>query len=152
VDKDTLDHLKTLHTAAIDARNGYQEALEDAEGRGCSALFRDMIALHEGNARALAAELTKAGETPDDSGSFMSVVHQTIMNVRSLFNGLDESVLPGLIDGEKRNVSKYDDALRTVSGQTTTAMLNAQRKQIQQKIMQMELEQADFDRTASATH
>jgi uncharacterized protein (TIGR02284 family) len=152
MDKDTLDHLKTLHTAAIDARNGYQEALEDAEGHGCSALFRDMIALHEGNARALAAELTKAGETPDDSGSFMSVVHRTIMNVRSLFNGLDESVLPGLIDGERRNVSKYDDALRAVSGQTTTAMLNAQRGQLQQKITQMELEQADFDRTASATH
>uniref|UniRef100_Q07S33 DUF2383 domain-containing protein n=1 Tax=Rhodopseudomonas palustris (strain BisA53) TaxID=316055 RepID=Q07S33_RHOP5 len=151
MDKDTLDHLKTLHTAAVDARNGYQEALEDAEGRGCSALFRDMIALHEGNARALAAELTKAGETPDDNGSFMSVVHQTIMNIRSLFSGLDESVLPGLIDGEKRNVSKYDDALRDVSGQPVAALLTTQRGQLQQKIAQMELEQADFDRTADAT-
>jgi hypothetical protein len=28
-----------------------------------------------------------------------------------MFNGLEESVLPGLIDGEKRNVSKYDDAI-----------------------------------------
>jgi uncharacterized protein (TIGR02284 family) len=152
VDKDTLDHLKTLHTAAIDARNGYQEALEDAEGRGCSALFRDMIALHESNARALAAELTKAGEKPDDSGSFMSLVHQTIMNVRSLFNGLDESVLPGLIDGEKRNVSKYDDALRAVASQPIVATLTAQRGQIQQKIAQMELEQRDFDHAAAATH
>ena len=41
----------------------------------------------------------------------MTVVHETIMDVRSMFNGLDESVLPGLIDGEKRNVSKYDDAI-----------------------------------------
>lgn len=149
MDKDTLDQLKSLHTAAIDARNGYQEALEDAEGHGCSSLFRDMIALHEGNARALAAELTKAGETPDDSGSFMSVVHRTIMNVRSLFNGLDESVLPGLIDGEKRNVSKYDDALRIVTVPPLVALLTSQRGAIQQQIGRMELEQADYDRAAA---
>ena len=41
----------------------------------------------------------------------MTAVHKTIMDVRSMFDGLDESVLPGLIDGEKRNVAKYDAAL-----------------------------------------
>jgi len=41
----------------------------------------------------------------------MSVVHRTIMGVRSLFDGLGESVLPGLIDGEERNRSAYDKAL-----------------------------------------
>jgi hypothetical protein len=59
-------------------------------------------------------------------------------------------VLPGLIDGEKRNVSKYDDALRAISGQPVAALLTSQRGQIQQKIAQMELEQAEFDRTAAA--
>jgi hypothetical protein len=44
-------------------------------------------------------------EIPDENGFFMSVVHKTIIDVRSLFNGLDDSVLPGLIDGEKRNVA-----------------------------------------------
>ena len=116
MDSDTLDHLKSLHTNAIDARNGYQEALEDAEGKGMTPLFRDMIALHEGNAAELARELTKANEIPDDKGSFMTMVHKTIMDVRSLFDGLDESVLPGLIDGEKRNVSKYDDAFKDADG------------------------------------
>jgi hypothetical protein len=57
-----------------------------------------------------------------------------------------------LIDGEKRNVSKYDDALRVTSSQPIVATLTAQRGQIQQKIAQMELEQADFDRTAAASH
>ena len=72
MDSATLDHLKSLHTSAIDARNGYQEALEDAEGKGMTPLFRDMIALHEGNAAELARELTKANEIPDDKGSFMT--------------------------------------------------------------------------------
>ncbi len=105
------DELKSLHTAAIDARNGYEEALQDAEGKGMTPLFHEMIAVHTKNANALSGELQRAGEQADDKGSFMSAVHRTVMSVRSMFGGLDESVIPGLIDGEKRNVSHYDDAI-----------------------------------------
>lgn len=150
MDSEILDQLKSLHTSAVDARNGYQEALEDAEGKVMTPLFRDMIALHEGNAGELARELTKANEVPDDKGSFMSVVHKTIMDVRSLFNGLDESVLPGLIDGEKRNVSKYDDALKDAKPTADlAALLNVQRGKIAQKIAQMETQKAASLRAAS---
>jgi uncharacterized protein (TIGR02284 family) len=105
------DHLKSLHTMSIDARNGYQAALKDAEGHGLTSVFNEMSSMHGTNASQIAAELAKAGENPDDGGSFMSVVHRAIMDVRSLFNGLDRSVLPGLIDGETRNLSSYDEAL-----------------------------------------
>jgi hypothetical protein len=81
---ETVDHLKALHTSAIDARNGYQEALKDAEGRGMTPVFRDMMTLHADNAAELARELVKANELPDDEGSFMTTVHKTIMDVRSL--------------------------------------------------------------------
>jgi uncharacterized protein (TIGR02284 family) len=150
LDADILDHLKSLHTSAIDARNGYQEALKDAEGRGLTPLFADMIALHESHAAELARELTKANEIPDDKGSFMTLVHKTIMDVRSLFNGLDESVLPGLIDGEKRNVSKYDDVLNEAKPPADVAdLLTAQRTAIAQKIAQMETRKAAYDNRAS---
>jgi uncharacterized protein (TIGR02284 family) len=150
LDQDTLDHLKTLHTSEIDARNGYEEALEDAEGKGMTALFRDMIALHDANADELGGALINAGETADDSGSFMSIVHRTIMNVRSLFNGLDGSVLPGLIDGEKRNVGKYDDALKSAAApEAIRTLLTAQRSKIQQKIALMESQKAAYEATAS---
>ena len=150
MESDILNHLKTLHTSAIDVRNGYQEALNDAEGKGMSPLFRDMIALHEGNAGELKRELTKANEIPDDKGSFMTVVHQTIMDVRSLFDGLDESVLPGLIDGEKRNLAKYDDALEDArTSPDIAAVLNAQRGRIAQKIAQMEAQKNAPVRAAS---
>jgi uncharacterized protein (TIGR02284 family) len=145
-----MDHLKTLHASAIDARNGYREALKEAEGKALSPLFRDMIALHEGHATELARELTKADQIPDDNGSFMTVVHQTIMDVRSLFNGLDESVLPGLIDGEKRNVSKYDATLKEARLPPGIAgLLNAQRGKIAQKITDMEMQKAASVRAAS---
>ena len=143
MDKDILDHLKSLHTSEIDARNGYEKALEDAEGKGMSPLFHDMIALHDDNATELEGELVKAGEKPDDDGSFMTLVHQTIMNVRSLFGGLDDSVLPGLIDGETRNVGKYDDALMAVSSSPAiVSLLSAQRSKIQEMIALMETQKA----------
>ena len=137
------DHLKTLHTAAIDARNGYQEALDDAEGqdkeRRMTPLFRDMVALHQRHADQLGQELTKAGVTPDQDGSFMSTVHKTIMDVRSLFGGLDDSVVPGLIDGEKRNVAAYDDAINGAAQPTSIeSLIGDQRAELVKKIAEME--------------
>ena len=150
MDQQLLDHLKSLHTAAIDARNGYQEALEDAERKGMTPLFAEMIALHESHSGALSYELTKSGEKADDSGSFMSTVHKTIMDVRSLFNGLDASVLPGLIDGEKRNVSKYDQALKDAKSSAEIAtLLTGQRAQIVQKIAEMEARRAAAKQSAA---
>lgn len=149
MNKDILDHLKSLHTSAIDARNGYQEALKDADGKGMTPLFREMLALHNSNAGELARELTRANEIPDEKGSFMTVVHETIMDVRSLFNGLDESVLPGLIDGERRNVSKYDDALKEVAATPHFAnLLTSQREKIVQKIAAMEAQKAASEHAA----
>jgi uncharacterized protein (TIGR02284 family) len=139
LDSDILNHLKSLHTSSVDARNGYQEALEDADGKGMTPLFRDMIALHEANASELGRLLVKANEIPDERGSFMTMVHKTIMDIRSLFNGLDESVLPGLIDGENRNISKYDDILKDAKLPADIAtVLAAQRDRIMQKVTQME--------------
>lgn len=139
MDDTTRNHLKTLHTAAIDARNGYQEALEDAEGKGLTPLFRDMVALHQRHADELHRVLTEAGEKPDDGGSFMSTVHKTIMDIRSLFGGLDDSVLPGLIDGEKRNVAKYDDAINGAPPPShIEKMIGEQRGDLARKIVEME--------------
>jgi uncharacterized protein (TIGR02284 family) len=127
-----LDHLKSLHTAAIDARNGYRRALEDAgKGPDLTRLFRDMAALHDRNAAELATLLAGAGERPDDGGSFMSTIHRAIMDIRSLFGGLDESILPGLIDGEERNIGQYDDALpHAAHDANLTAALSGQRERL----------------------
>ena len=154
-----LDHLKSLHTSAIDARNGYREALRDTEGKeaeskaieskAMTALFRDMAALHDSHASELARELTRNNELADDGGSFMTTVHKTIMDVRSMFDGLDESVLPGLIDGEKRNVGKYDAALKAPElAANVSGLLARQRDSLQQKIGLMESERASSERVS----
>ena len=150
MDTHIVDHLKTLHTSEIDARNGYEEALEDAEGKGLTPLFRDMIGLHHANAEELGGMLINAGEDANDTGSILSIVHRTIMSVRSLFDGLDGSVLPGLIDGEKRNVTKYEEALRVLAGSPAIGnVLEAQRDKIQAKIALMEQQAAAYEAAES---
>ena len=146
---DILDHLKSLHTSAIDARNGYQEALKQADGKRMTPLFREMMELHERNAAELARALARDNEVADEKGSFMTVVHETIMDVQAMFNGLEESVLPGLIDGEKRNVSKYDDAILSARTRPIIAnFLATQRDSIVKKIAAMEAQKAANDHKA----
>ncbi len=135
---DIIAQLKTLHTHAVDARNGYEEALHDAEGRGMTPLFRDMISLHTTNAEELLDLLGRMGHRPDRNGSFMSTVHRTIMGIRSLFGGLDEEVLPGLIDGENRNVSRYAEALESHDmSADVRVLLETQRRRIEVAVAAM---------------
>lgn len=89
--------------------------MNDAEGKSLSPLFKGLADLHECHATELTTLLVEHGQTPDANGSFMTMVHKTIMDVRSFFGGLDESVIPGLIDGEKRKVAKYGEALKEPS-------------------------------------
>jgi uncharacterized protein (TIGR02284 family) len=143
MDKETQDHIESLHTRAIDACNGYEEALEDAEGRGLTPLFREMIALHTHNADELAAELANNGQASSGGGSFMSTIHRTIMSIRSLFGGLDESILPGLIDGETRNLSRYDDALAAPAlPADMRSLLQRQRDRIEAAVTRMQAAKA----------
>ena len=139
---DVLEQLKSLHTQAVDAEHGYQAALDDAKGRGETPLFREMIALHQSNAAELSTYLVRAGAPVNDDGSFMGVVHRTIMNIRSVFNGLDESVLPGLIDGEERNRSGYDESLEMANlPEEVRSLLAKQRDSIDAAIARMRMTQ-----------
>ena len=132
------DALKSLHTTLVDSKKGYEEALADAEGKGLTPLFRDMIALREKNHAELDTLLRAAGETPDESGSFLSLVHKTIFKVRSVFNGLDESVLPGLIDGETRIADAYEDVLGNTPPAEASAALDRQLNALRGKISEMQ--------------
>jgi uncharacterized protein (TIGR02284 family) len=135
------DTLTRLHTDAVDASKGYAEALEDSDGHSLFDLFRQMQTLHSQAASELADELIRLGAPPRESGSLLSLVHQSIMKLRSLVGGLDASVLPGLIDGEKRILASYDDALRQGSlSAAATAVVQRQRGQLSQAISQMQSE------------
>jgi uncharacterized protein (TIGR02284 family) len=135
---DYTDTLKTLHTTLVDSRNGYDEALQDAEGKGLTSLFREMIALRDRDTQKISAMLQVLGQQPDSSGSFMSTVHRTVISVRSMITGLDASILPSLISGEERIMKTYDEAIAAAPGQGgDNSELVAQRNTLQAVIDNM---------------
>lgn len=137
-----IDSLKNLHTVLVDSKHGYEEALEDADGRGMSQLIQDMIALRVKDAGEIANELSTLGEKTDENGAFMTTVNRAIISLRALFSGLDESILPGLIDSEQRIVKYYDSALETVGSSVDREMLTRQRQNLLKIIADMEAKRA----------
>jgi uncharacterized protein (TIGR02284 family) len=135
--KERIDTVMSLHTALVDSRNGYEEALEDAKGKGLSGLFRDMIELRLKDAEELAQLLLAGGQAPDRDGSFMSSVHRTVIKIRSLFTDLDASILPGLIDGEERILGYYGEAIAAAAGTREEHVLDLQRKRLRHKVDEM---------------
>jgi hypothetical protein len=133
---DQIDKVRSLHNVLIDSKNGYEQALEDAGKQGMTELFQAMIKLRSDDIAAVGKLLPPEVAASND-GTVLTVVHKTIMTVMSLFNGLNEKILPGLIDGEKRIVSYYDDALTVADGKSKD-VLTSRRALAQQKIEEME--------------
>jgi uncharacterized protein (TIGR02284 family) len=126
-----------LHTTLVDSRNGYEEALKDAGKSGLVTLFEEMVALRQQASIELEPLLLRSGATPDDNGSFMSTVHRTIISFQSMLTDLDETVLPGFIDGEKRILSYYDEAIATAP-EPDREVLMRQRADLSDRIEEME--------------
>ncbi len=135
------DAMTSLHTTLIDSRNGYEEALKDASEDGMVTLFQEMVALRTAAAVELEPLVRAAGGELKQEGSFMSTVHRAVISFQSILTGLDESILPGLIDGEKRVLASYDDAMKTASGEALS-VLQRQRQELLQRIAEMERRRA----------
>jgi hypothetical protein len=62
-----------------------------------------------------------------------------VISIRSLFSGVNESMLPGLIDGEQRIIGYYDEALAAapVDG-PERALLMHQRTALEAKIAELQ--------------
>ena len=130
--------LTSLYTALVDARNGYREAVKDATRADLRTLFQDMISLHEQALAQLRPKLEARGARADDSGSFMTTVHETVIAVRSAVTGLDDGSLDGFADGEARIVKRYDEAIADEQADPSlTSILERQREAVSARIDQL---------------
>lgn len=130
--------LQDLKTTLIDSRSGYEEAQEDAEGRGLVILFQEMVALRTRHIEEINRHLAELGQSTDNETSFMSTVNRAAVSIRSIFTGLDAEILPSLISGEQSMLESYDEALAAADA-ADKAFLTAQRQEIADKIKVMEV-------------
>lgn len=136
---DRADKLAALATALIDSRNGYYEALDDAEGRGLTKLFKEMIAMRTEAIVELEPFVIAVGGNVNEDGSFMSTVHRTVISIRSMLTELDEKILPSLISGEERILAYYDDAIKaSATDYPEFAVIQRQRAALVSKISEMQ--------------
>lgn len=109
-----VETFSTLYTTVIDAVKGYDEAAEIAKRDQVGTLCAELKRTHMTHAHDIAGLLLERGERPDADGSYMSVVHKIVLKARFMITADEESLLPGLRDGEKRLLEVYDDTLREV--------------------------------------
>jgi uncharacterized protein (TIGR02284 family) len=133
--------LKSLHTALIDAEEGYDTAIRDAEGPEMRALFEELRALHSEAHTDVHAILVGEGEQPDEAGSFMSMVHKTVISVRAAITGLDIPSLSSFASGEERILQDYDAAIEERRDDAPAAdRLRRHRDALQEVVSRMKLQ------------
>src|ERR1700761_2027315 len=132
------DKLKTLHTALVDTRAAYELASQKAESPAVILICKQMATLRREDHVELHRALLEAGETPDENGSFMTTVHETVVKVRAAITGISEKTLPAFISGEEEIVRLYDEAVEEAGPNSrTTDVLMRQRANLISKIQDM---------------
>jgi uncharacterized protein (TIGR02284 family) len=132
------ENLKKLHTALVDTRAAYELALKDTDDEEVARLCKEMISLRHTDHLELHQSLVLAGEVPDENGSFMSVVHETVIGVRAALTGISKKTLPAFASGEEHIVEEYDNALREMAGDAKIVeVLTRQKENLLTKIAEM---------------
>ena len=132
------DALKTLHTAMLDTREGYEVAGRDATTPALKALFAEMIALRDKDHADIHRALYRDGDRVEDGGSYMGTLHKTLTSVRSMVTGIDTDALSPFIRGEEKIVETYDAAIEeALEDAATRDMLTEQQTTLLAKIADM---------------
>jgi uncharacterized protein (TIGR02284 family) len=132
------ESLKKLHTALVNTRAAYELAFKDTDDEEVGRICKEMISLRHTDHQELHQSLILAGEVPNENGSFMSVVHETVVGVRAALTGISKKTLPAFVSGEENIVEEYNDALREASEEPNlTEVLTRQKKNLLAKITEM---------------
>lgn len=112
---DAFGKTLALKVAMDDAVEGYETMLEKAEP-SFRPTVSALLAQHREASEAIDAQLRDRGVTVDEDGSFMGAVHKTVVTLRSAVDDPDRDWIPGILDGEARNLKKFDEAMAEAAG------------------------------------
>jgi uncharacterized protein (TIGR02284 family) len=133
----TSESLADLHTALIDARDGYAKALEKTHDPDALRYFRIMDTLHAVAHAEIHRMLAARGEDIDEDGSLMGAVHKAVVSVRSAVIGLDEGFFSAFASGEENNLKTYDQAIRIEQNAADRQTLLRHRDALAEKVAEM---------------
>jgi uncharacterized protein (TIGR02284 family) len=132
--------LRGLLTRLADAQEGYLEGAQLADKPAVATLMKTLADTHGAHLHELTEAMARRGMDAGDPGSAMALVHKTILNLRALLSGLDEKVIPGIVDGERRIVGAYDEVIvrAGASDESLLARLTTQRATVARCVTDLE--------------
>lgn len=126
-----------VHTRVLDVIRGYEELAERAEP-DLKPLVERMLMLHRAHHDQLHILLESRGHPPDERGSFMSIIQENVMRVRSWFDDMDRDLIPQIKMGEEQLMELYDQAIETgPAGDLDRGTLEAQREALAREVAHM---------------
>ena len=129
--------LAKVHTRVIDVIAGYEELVERAEP-DLRPLATAMLELHRRHHAGLDGLLAARGHAPDEEGSFMSLVQENVIRVRSWVDDINADLIPRIRKGEEQLAELYDDAIAAADGRAAERQaLAAQRAELGGQIAEM---------------
>lgn len=130
-----FDKTLDLKVAMDDALEGYETMLEKAEP-SFKPTVTTLLEKHRSARDDIEALLRARGAEDGKDGSFMGAVHKTVVTVRSMVDDPDGDWIPGILDGEERNLDKFDAAIIEASDDPTLqATLRRHREALQQCVV-----------------
>lgn len=105
--------LNGLTTTTLDSMKGYEDAAKDAESTRFASMFADFARDRGEAARALQAEVTRLGGTPETSSSFLAAAHRTFLDLKQAFTSKnDKAIIAEVERGEDHIKAKFESALQ----------------------------------------
>ena len=135
--QDNVLPLQRLLSRLTDALDGYREGADLAEAPMMVTLMSYLYSTHLQHLRQLTDALQARGIATDEAGSALVMVHKAVLNIRALLSGLDERILPGLIDGEERLIDAYDAGVAAAGDAELRTLLQAQRATLVRRIAEL---------------
>lgn len=131
------ERLSALHTAIIDAREGYRKAIEKAEDPGVLERLRAVDSLHQAAHADIHRLLATGGAKVDDNGSIIGSVHKAVVTARSAILGLDDASLVSFASGEENNLEAYDEAIGELTDPAERAVLHRHRDSLASEVLHL---------------
>jgi hypothetical protein len=135
-----FDKTVELKVAMDDALEGYRTMLEKAEP-SFEPTVTTLIEQHRAARDDLETLLRErgAGAAAARDGSLMGAVHKTVVTLRAVVDDPDADWIPGIVDGERRNLDKFDAALAEgASDPALQSVLRKHRDALQRQVEALE--------------
>lgn len=111
-EKEISDKLNELIEKNMNAKDGYEKAVEKVENKAIEGFFKSRAEERARFVKELRAEVWDKGEIPENSGNINGELHRNWMSLKALFTSNDEeAMLEEVIRGEKSSLEEYDEIL-----------------------------------------